>query len=176
MTSSTVLIVRGIVGLAIGILAIAWPGMTIAVLVAIFAIYAILDGITNLVIGFTRTPTHGISWAQIVEGIVGIAAGALAFYWPGITALVLVLFIASWAIITGAFEIAAAVRLRKIIQGEWLLALSGILSILFGGLVFASPGAGAIGIAWVLGIYAAAAGVVLIALGVRLRSMANALV
>ena len=171
MAGSALLIIRGIVSVTIGVLAIGWPGITIAVLVAIFAAYAILDGITNLVIGFTRTPTHGISWAQIVGGIVGIAAGGLAFYWPSITAIVLVLFIASWAIITGVFEIVAAVRLRKMIQGEWLLALSGILSILFGGLVFAFPGAGAVGIAWVLGIYAVAAGFVLIVLGMRLRSM-----
>jgi uncharacterized membrane protein HdeD (DUF308 family) len=170
MNGSSLLIVRGIVGVAIGVLAVAWPGITIAVLVGIFAAYAMLDGVTNLVLGLTRTPTHGRSWAQALQGIVGIAAGVLTFVWPTVTAFALVLFIGVWAIVTGAFEIAAAVRLRRVITGEWLLALSGVMSVLFGMLVVAFPGAGAVGIAWVLGIYAAAAGLVLITLGVRLRS------
>ena|SRR5436309_1932614 len=131
---------------------------------------AILDGITNLVLGFTQTRTEGRSWPLVVQGIVGIGAGVLTFIWPGVTALALVLFIGAWAMITGAFEIAAAVRLRRYIKGEWLVASSGTMSLLFGILVFVFPGAGAVGIAWVLGIYAAAAGMVLIALGLRLRS------
>jgi len=81
-----------------------------------------------------------------------------------------VIFIGAWAIVTGIFELVAAIRLRKIIRGEWLLALSGIMSIIFGVLVFAFPGAGAVGIAWILGAYSAAAGLILIMLGVRLRT------
>lgn len=150
----------------------AWPGVTIAVLVAIFGVYAILDGITNLILGLNSTRREGRSWPHALQGLVGIGAGVLTFVWPGITALVLVLFIGAWAVMTGVFEIAAAVRLRRYIAGEWLLALSGVMSVVFGVLVFAFPRAGAIGIAWVLGIYAAAAGIVLIALGLRLRSMA----
>jgi uncharacterized membrane protein HdeD (DUF308 family) len=170
MDASSFLLIRGIVGVAIGILAIVWPGITIAVLVGIFGLYAILDGVTNLVLGLTRTRTHGRSWALAVQGIVGIGAGVVAFLWPGITALALVLFIGAWAIVTGIFEIVAAIRLRQFIKGEWLLALSGVMSVVFGILVIRFPGAGAVGIAWVLGIYAAAAGMVLIALGLRLRS------
>jgi uncharacterized membrane protein HdeD (DUF308 family) len=163
------LLIRGIAGIVVGILAVAWPGMTIAVLVAIFGVYAIIDGITNLFIGFSRSRA-GRSWAPVVQGLVGIGAGVLTFVWPGVTALALVWFIAAWAIVTGLFEIAAAVRLRKVIAGEWLLALSGALSVAFGLLVFAFPGAGAVGIAFVLGAYAAAAGVVLVMLAIRLRS------
>jgi uncharacterized membrane protein HdeD (DUF308 family) len=174
MASSGLLIIRGIVGIVIGILAIAWPGITIAVLVAVFAVYAVLDGITNLVLGVTDTHTHGRSWAHAVQGLIGIAAGVMTFLWPGITALVLVLFIGAWAIVTGALEIVAAVRLRRYISGEWLLALSGILSLVFGVLVFFFPAAGAFGIAFGLGLYAAAAGVVLVALGVRLRASTRA--
>jgi uncharacterized membrane protein HdeD (DUF308 family) len=170
MDPSTFLIVRGIVGIAIGILAMAWPGMTIAVLVGIFGLYAILDGITNIVIGLTPAPGRGRSRAQALQGTIGVAAGILAFLWPGVTALVLVLFIGAWAIITGALEIVAAIRLRRSIKGEWLLALSGIMSLLFGALVVVFPGAGAVGIAWILGIYAAAAGIVLVTLGLRLRT------
>jgi uncharacterized membrane protein HdeD (DUF308 family) len=174
MDGSSLLIVRGIIGLIVGLVAIVWPGITIAMLVAIFAAYAILDGITNLVLGFTRTATHGRSWAQVVQGLIGLIAGVLAFVWPVVTAFALVIFIGAWAVATGALEIVAAIRLRRQIKGEWLLALSGVLSLLFGLTVIAFPGAGAVGIAWVLGVYAAAAGIVLITLGVRLRSFALA--
>jgi len=170
MPESSFLIIRGIVGIVIGILAFGWPGVTIAVLVAIFAVYAVVDGITNLILGVTRTPRYGRSWALMVEGVVGIAAGVLTFLWPAITALALVFFIGAWAVVTGVFEIVAAIRLRKVIQGEWLLMLSGVMSIAFGVLVFAFPAAGALGIAWILGAYAAAAGVILVALGMRVRS------
>jgi uncharacterized membrane protein HdeD (DUF308 family) len=170
MDGSSLLIIRGLVGVAIGILAVAWPGITIAVLVGVFGLYAILDGITNLVLGLMRTRGQGRSGAQVLQGVVGVAAGVLTFLWPGVTALALVLFIGAWAIMTGAFEIIAAIRLRRYISGEWLLALSGVMSLVFGVLVFAFPGAGAVSIAWLLGVYAAAAGIVLIMLGMRLRS------
>jgi uncharacterized membrane protein HdeD (DUF308 family) len=169
------LLIRGIAGIVIGLLAVAWPGMTIAVLVAIFGVYAIVDGLTNLFIGFARSRAGSRSWAHVIQGVVGIAAGVLTFVWPGVTALALVWFIAAWAVVTGVLEIVAAVRLRKVITGEWLLALSGALSIAFGLLVFAFPGAGAIGIAFVLGAYAVATGVILVTLGIRLRSRVIAL-
>jgi uncharacterized membrane protein HdeD (DUF308 family) len=170
MDGASLLVIRGIVGLVFGIVAFAWPGVTIAALVVIFGMYAIIDGVTNLVLGLTRTPSHGRSWAIALQGIVGIAAGVLTFLWPGVTAIALVFFIGAWALVTGAFEVAAAIRLRKVIQGEWMLALSGVLSMAFGILVFLFPFAGAVGIAWVLGAYAMAGGIILIALGVRLRS------
>jgi len=164
------MLIRGIVSIVIGILAIAWPGMTIAVLVGIFGVYAIIDGITNLFIGFSRARADDRSWAHVAQGLVGIGAGVLAFVWPGVTALALVFFIAAWAVVTGVFEIVAAIRLRKVIKGEWLLALSGALSVAFGLFVFAFPGAGAVGIAFVLGTYAVAAGLILVMLGLRIRS------
>jgi uncharacterized membrane protein HdeD (DUF308 family) len=169
------LLIRGIAGIIVGILAVAWPGMTIAVLVGIFGVYAIIDGITNLFIGFSRSRAGGRSWPHVLQGVVGIGAGVLTFMWPGVTALALVWFIAAWAIVTGVFEIVAAVRLRRVIEGEWLLALSGALSVAFGLLVFAFPAAGAVGIAFVLGAYAVAAGVILVTLGIRLRSRVIAL-
>jgi uncharacterized membrane protein HdeD (DUF308 family) len=170
MDGSSVLIVRGIVGVVFGIIAFLWPGITIAALVVIFGAYAIIDGITNLVLGFSRTGAHG-RWAHVLQGVVGIAAGVLTFMWPAISALVLILLIGAWAIVTGIFEIAAAIRLRRVITGEWMLVLSGIVSILFGVLVFAFPLAGAVGISWVLGVYAMTAGIILISLGVRLRKL-----
>jgi uncharacterized membrane protein HdeD (DUF308 family) len=175
MDGSSVLIVRGIVGVVVGIVAFLWPGITIAALVVIFGAYAIVDGITNLVLGFSRTGAHG-RWAHVLQGVVGIAAGVLTFMWPAISALALILFIGAWAIITGVFEIVAAIRLRQVITGEWMLVLSGIVSILFGVLVFAFPVAGAVGISWVLGVYATTAGIILISLGVRLRRLVVAAV
>lgn len=170
MDVSSLLLIRGIVGVAIGILAFAWPGITIAVLVGIFGMYAIIDGVMNLFTGLSRSSPQGRSWIQVLQGALGIGAGIMTFLWPGITALVLVLFIAAWAILTGVLEIVAAIRLRKVITGEWLLALSGLLSVAFGVLALAFPAAGAVGIAFILGAYAAAAGIVLIALSVRLRT------
>ena len=164
------LIVRGIVGVVFGLVAFAWPGITIAGLVVIFGAYTIIDGITTMILGLSRRAEYGRSWPAAIQGIVGIVVGVLTFIWPGLTALALVIFIGAWAIVTGVFEIAAAIKLRREITGEWMLALSGLLSLVFGVLVFAFPGAGAVGIAWVLGAYAMAGGVVLIALGVRLRS------
>lgn len=172
MDGPSLLLVRGLIGVAIGIIAIAWPGITIAVLVGIFGLYAVIDGITNLMLGLSRSQRHGRSWAQVGQGVAGILVGVLAFIWPGVTALMLVLFIGAWAIVTGILEIVAAIRLRKVIEREWLLVLSGALSVLFGLLIFAFPGAGAVGLAWLLGIYAAAAGMVLITLALRMRSLA----
>jgi uncharacterized membrane protein HdeD (DUF308 family) len=169
MLGPTFLIVRGIVGIVIGVVAFFWPGLTIAILIGIFAAYAAIDGISNLVLGLTPT-SHGRSWALVLEGLVGMAAGVLTLVWPGITALALVWLIAAWAVVTGVFEIAAAIRLRRVLTGEWLLLLEGVLSIAFGVLAFLHPASGAIGIAWLLGAYAAATGVILLVLGFQLRS------
>jgi uncharacterized membrane protein HdeD (DUF308 family) len=171
MLGSSFMIIRGIVGIVVGFLALAWPGLTIAVLVGIFAIYALIDGAVNLFLALSRADQQASRpWAHFWQGLVGIAVGVMAFTWPGMTALALIWLIAAWAVITGALEVAAAIRLRRVISGEWLLALSGILSIVFGALVFAFPGAGAIGIAWLLGIYAIATGILLVVLGIRLQS------
>jgi len=169
MAASTFLIIRGAVGLAIGAIAIAWPGITLLALAGIFGLYAFLDGVTNL-LSVSRTRGHERSWARAIQGLIGVAAGVLTLLWPSATVLALVMFIAAWAIVTGALELIAAVRLRKEIHGEWLLAVSGVMSVVFGSVVFAFPGAGAVGIALILGMYAAASGLVLITLGVRMRT------
>ena len=167
-SGSLVLILRGIVALAVALVSFLWPGITVAAMVIVFGAYAILDGIINLALAFTRTAIHN-RWAYVLLGIVGIGAGVVTFMWPVITGFVLVMCIAGWAVVTGVFEIAAAIGLRRAIEGEWLLVLSGIVSILFGALVFFYPLAGAIGIAWVFAWYALVAGIILISLGIRLR-------
>ena len=169
MATSTTLIIRGIVSLLFGILAIAWPGVTAAALVIIFGVYALLDGIVNLVMGLTREPDGGRSWTQVLLGMVGIGAGVITFLMPSLTLFALIMFIAAWAVIRGVLELVAAVRLRRIISGEWLLGTAGVLSVLFGLVVIAFPAIGVLSIALLLGAYAAAAGLVLIALGIRLR-------
>lgn len=169
MEGYSVLVIRGIVAVVLGLIAFFWPGITIAALVVLFGFYAIVDGITNLGIGFSREGREG-RWAHFLQGGAGIAAGVLAFTWPNVTGLALVWLIAAWAIVTGVLAIAAAFRLRRVISGEWLLGLSGVLSILFGLYVFARPLVGAVGIAWALGAYAMAVGITLISLGVRLRT------
>lgn len=170
MDVSSPLLIRGIVAIAAGLIAMLWPGVTLVFLIMLFAIYALIDGVTNLAIGFRRAEERGRSWPMILRGFIGIAAGVIAFGWPGITTLALVFGIAAWAIVTGAFEVAAAIRYRRELQREWLLVLSGILSIGFGVLLAIFPAAGAVGLAWALGVFLAASGILLVAVALQLRA------
>ncbi len=163
------LLIRGIVGVLFGVVALVWPGITLLALIVLFGVYAFIDGVVNLILAFTSPAAAGGRGLAAAEGIVGIVLGIVALVWPGVTLLALVFLVAAWAIIEGVLEIVAAVRLRHVLQREWLLALAGILTIAFGVLVVAFPGAGAIGIAWLLGVYAIAAGIVRIVLWNRLR-------
>ena len=171
MSLSSVLLIRGVVGMIAGLLAFLWPGLTIAVLVLLFGAYALIDGVTNIVIGLRREPAKGRAWATFAQGLIGVAAGALTLFFPPAAALALVFVIAAWALVTGAFEIAAAIRLRREIRGEWLLAVSGVLSVVFGALLVLFPAMGIVAIAWILGAYAAASGVILAALAIRMRTL-----
>ena len=163
---------RGAAALLFGLLALIWPGVTVLVLVALFGAYALVDGAFALGIAiFGRRDGGGSRGWLIVEGIAGILAGILTFAWPGVTALVLLWLIAAWALVTGVLEIVAAVRLRREIQGEWVLALSGVLSVLFGILLIVWPGAGALAVVFLIAIYAIVFGVVLLALALRLRRL-----
>jgi uncharacterized membrane protein HdeD (DUF308 family) len=164
------LVLRGVAAVIFGILTFIAPGASLFALVLLFGAYAIANGVIDLVLA-VRRPAGEPRWGSLVfEGIVSIVAGVLTLVWPGITALVLLFFIAAWAIATGVAQLIAAVRLRKQIRGEWLLALSGALSIAFGGLLLVFPGAGALAVVIWIGAYAIVFGALLIALGVRLRS------
>lgn len=160
---------RGVAALIFGILGFAWPGVTLAALVVFWGAYALIDGVLALLSAFRTAQDH--RWALLVEGIVGIGAGVVTFVWPGLTALVLVYIIAFWALMTGVLEIAAALRLRKVIHNEWRLALSGALSLVFGIALLASPGTGAIALVWLIAAYAVIFGAMLLALAFRLWSM-----
>jgi uncharacterized membrane protein HdeD (DUF308 family) len=153
-----------------------WPGITLLALVFLFAGYALVDGVVSLIGAVRAVSAHERWGALMIEGFLGIAAAVVTALWPGITTLGLVLVIAFWAIFTGVAEIMAAIRLRTHISGEWLLLLAGIASILFGVLVAAVPGAGALVISLWFGAYAFVFGVMLVALGFRLRSWHHGLV
>jgi len=163
------LVVRGILGILLGIAAFAWPAITIGALVLLFGAWALLNGIVCLV-GAVRAAGARERWgALLLEGVFSILAAIATVLRPGLTTLALVFIIAAWAIFTGVAEIGAAVRLRKHISNEWLLALGGVISVLFGVIILASPAVGVLVIAVWLGAYALIFGSVLLALGLRLR-------
>ena len=167
-----VYVLHGVAAVLFGIAAFVWPGLTLFVLVALYGAYAIVEGAISLVGAFRSG--GGLRWSLLLWGLLGIAAGIVALVWPGITALALVYVIAAWAIVKGIVQIAAAVRMRREIKGEWLLGLVGLLSIAFGVLLAAFPGAGALSLVWLIGAYAIVAGVAMAALGLRLRRMDRA--
>jgi uncharacterized membrane protein HdeD (DUF308 family) len=162
-------VLRGVLAILFGIAAFAWPGLTWLTLVFLFGIYAVIDGIIAVATGLRHTKDSSRWWIFLVEGLVSIAAGVLAFLRPGLTSFVLVVVIAAWAIITGVLEIAAAIRLRREITNEWALGLGGLLSIMLGVFLFLQPIAGGLALIWTIGAYAVLFGVLLISLGLRLR-------
>ena len=164
------LVIRGIVAVLLGIIAFTWPGVTLRALVLLFAAYALIDGVVNIMGAVRAVEVHERWAALLFGGVISILAAIVAIFWPGITALALVYVIAAWAIITGIAEIAAAIRLRKHITNEWLLGLAGVVSILFGVAIAAMPVVGALVVAMWFGAYAFIFGIVLIALGIRLRN------
>jgi uncharacterized membrane protein HdeD (DUF308 family) len=168
-----VVLLNGLAAIGFGILAIAWPGLTLLALVILFGVYCLADGITAIVASFAKNERGGSWWQMLLLGVVSILAGIAAFAWPGLTAIALVMIIAAWSVVHGIFEIVAAFELRKVIDNEWLLALAGVVSILFGIVLFARPGEGALTLVWVIGFFAIARGVLLVMLSFRLRGLAN---
>jgi uncharacterized membrane protein HdeD (DUF308 family) len=156
------LILRGILAIVFGILVWVWPGLSLLVLIILFGIFALASGIAALVAAFRAHRSHRGWWLLAVSGVLGIAAGIVAFVWPGETALILLYIVAIWAIVTGVSEIAAAFTPGRTSTDEWLLVLSGVISIIFGILLFVFPGTGLLALVWLLGIYAIIYGITLI--------------
>lgn len=165
------LVLRGLAAIAFGVLAFVWPHITLTALVFLWGAYALVDGAFAIAAGVKSHGDNKRWWVLLLEGILGVAAGLVAFLVPGITALALLILIAAWAMVTGAFEIAAAIQLRKHIKGEWLLALAGVASVLFALALLFNPAAGALALVWLIGAYSIVFGVLLIVLGVRLHSL-----
>lgn len=163
------IVLRGVTAVMFGLLAVARPDLTLAALVIMWGAYAIVDGILAVVAGLRIRDRGRPLWSLFVVGLLGIAAGVLTFIWPGLTALALLMVIASWAVGVGVFQIVAAIRLRKVIEGEWALALSGLLSVAFGVLMMVRPDAGALAVVWMIAANAITLGVLLCMLGFGLR-------
>jgi uncharacterized membrane protein HdeD (DUF308 family) len=163
------LVLRGAFALLFGILAFVWPGITLASLVLLFGAYAFVNGILAVVMA-VRAPKGrpGVA-GTLILGLLSIAVGVLTVFAPGLTALSLVVLIGAWAIVTGAFEIAAGIKLRRIMSGSWALVLSGALSIVFGVLVLLMPAAGALSLVWLIGAYAIVFGILLLTAAIRLK-------
>ena len=163
------LALRGLVAVLFGVLAFMWPGATLITLVWLFGAFALVNGILSLVLA-AKTKGYPKVGSLIFGGLLGILAGLLAFVMPGITALGLLILIAAWAIVTGTMELVAAVRLRKIINNEWLLVLAGIASVAFGVILLFQPAAGALVLIWWIGAWALLSGILLMILAFRMRN------
>jgi uncharacterized membrane protein HdeD (DUF308 family) len=159
---------RGISGIVFGVLAFVWPGITLLTLIIFYGAYALMDGVFAIAAAI-RGGDAKSRWWLILIGLLGITAGILTFLWPGLTALVLATFIGAWSLIHGVFEIVGAIKIRKEIDNEWWLILSGALSVLFGLVMLIMPGAGAVALVWVIGAYSIIFGALLVGFAFRLK-------
>ena len=162
---------RGVISIGFGIAALAWPRLTVTVLVLLFGAFVLLDGIASLALAVTfPVEARHRRKALLLEGVAGVLVGAITFAWPSVTGLALLWIIALWALVTGGLEIAAAIRLRRALRGDWFLALVGVLSVLFGIFLLITPGEGALVITWVIGWYAVLFGILLLVFAGRVRT------
>ncbi|MBN8762326.1 MAG: hypothetical protein BGP20_01155 [Thiobacillus sp. 63-78] len=165
-----VLLLRGLVAIAFGVLVWFQPGISLAALVLLFGAYSAADGILGVWTAIAERKEREHWGLLLIWGLLGIGIGILTFLVPGITALALLFYIAIWAVATGVLEIVAAIRLRKEIEGEWLLILGGLVSVVFGVILMAQPLAGALAVLWLIAIYAVIFGVLLVILAFRVRN------
>lgn len=165
------LALRGLAAVIFGVLAFVMPIATWTALVFLFGAYALVNGIFAIIGGIRAPKEYKRWWALLILGIFSVIGGVLAFIMPDVTSLALLIMIASWAMATGIFEIVAAIQMRKQITGEWLMVLSGILSVVFGVLLLINPFAGMLAITWIVGVYALMFGILMLILGFKLRSL-----
>ncbi len=163
-------LLRGVVGILFGIVTFIAPGLSLAALVLAFGFYAIVDGVLSIVSALRRPSAVDHWWVVVLEGLVSLAAGLAVLFWPRISALALLYAVAIWALVTGLFEIGAAIRLRRVITGEWLLVLSGIASIVLAVALFMFPGLGGLALVLWIGAYAFVFGILVVAFSLKLRS------
>ncbi len=162
---------RGLVAVIFGVTAFVVPGITLAILLGLFAAYMAIDGALSIIAAVRAVRAHSSFAPLLLEGIAGLAAAAIALAWPGLTLLALIYLSGAWAIVSGVFLVVGAARMHEHVHGRWLLILSGVFSILWGVLLFLWPIAGLLVLTWWIGAYAIVFGVMLIAMGLRLRRM-----
>jgi len=167
-------LLRGVAAILFGIVALVSPGLTLAVLILVYGAYALVDGVIALFSAATGRAKAIPTWWLVLIGLLGIATGAVTLLWPGLTALVLALFIGIWAVVHGVFEIVGAFALRKEVGVEWWLVAAGVVSVLFGGFILTSPGAGALALIWAIGIYSIVFGGLLVGCAFHLRKVRHA--
>ena len=161
------ILLRGVLAIIFGVLTFVWPGITLVALVLLYGAFAFTDGILAIAAAI-RGGSPAPRWWLALIGIFGIAAGVVTLISPATVGLILLFFIAGWAIATGVMQIIGAIQLRKEIEGEWLLVASGLLSILFGVLLALWPAAGALAMVLVIGSFAIVYGALLVAFGLKL--------
>jgi uncharacterized membrane protein HdeD (DUF308 family) len=170
-----VLLLEGLAAIALGITAVLWPGITLMSLVWVFAIFALIQGVAEVILGMRGEADGTVWWTMILLGVLSIAAAIVAVAWPGMTVMVLLAIVAASAIIRGIFAIIAAIRLRKHIDDEWVLVLSGVMSIAFGAILIARPKVGVLAMVLLTGAYMIALGGMAVALSLRLRKIQHKL-
>ena len=161
------LLLRGIAAVLFGLAALFWPGLTLFALIVFFGAYTLVDGIFAIVAGIRGS--GGRRWLLLAEGVLGVLVGLIAFFSPGMTALVFLYVIAAWAIFTGILKVLMAILLRREIDNEWTMALSGLLWVLLGVVLTVLPGVGLLSLAWLIGVFALGAGLALLVLAFRVR-------
>ena len=170
----TMFLFRSIAAILFGILTLVWPKLSLAVLVLLFGIFAVISGITAVAAALRNTKEQG--WGLLLfEGILGILVGVVALVWPGITALAFLFLLAAWAILTGILELVAPLSFSMSGGRAVLMVLAGLVSVIFGILIAAQPAAGLLAVVWLIGVYAIVFGVMYIVVYFESRSLASSL-
>ncbi len=170
---------RGIIAIVFGLAALLWPALTLGVMVLLFGLFALFEGLLAILTSFGKGDEKG-GWTLLLEGLVGLLVCVIvllgtsigSIFWPKVAAVMLVYYIAGWAILAGIFKILTAFRIRKEVKGEWALGLSGLISILVGLILILRPGAGVLAVAWLIGSFAIILGIFQLLLGLKFRKIA----
>ena len=175
-----VFVLRGLIAVVFGLAALLWPALTLGIMVLLFGLFALLEGLLTVVTSFGKGDEKG-GWTLLFEGLVGLLVCVIvllgtslgSILWPRVAAVMLVFYIAGWAILAGLFKIITAFRIRKEIKGEWMVVLSGLISILFGLILVLRPATGVLAVAWLIGIFAILLGIFQFLLGLKFRKMGS---
>jgi uncharacterized membrane protein HdeD (DUF308 family) len=164
-------LIRGLLGIALGVFALLYPGATLAIAVILIGAYLIVDGVVAIWKAFSVMRSDAHWWVLLLEGILGVAVGLVIFVWPGISIISLAYLVGYWAIITGVLALVTAFRVRTHVPGEWLYVLFGVVSVVFGFFVLLAPATGLVYIVLMIAIYGFVVGATMIALAFRARSL-----